>query len=88
MSARQTTRDEALQALMKEILLAMREKLLQPLTQEMNRLARNISEMQEQQAAFYREIKEQLGQLETRVTEAPLVTLTALRDAIHQAKEG
>ncbi|MGB9803517.1 hypothetical protein [Desulfofundulus sp.] len=88
MSIRQTVQDEALQALMKEILVALREKLVEPFSQEINRLARALGELQEQQAAFYRETRELMNQLENRVTETPLVTLTALRDAIQQAKEG
>ncbi|NHM26229.1 hypothetical protein G7K71_04280 [Desulfofundulus sp. TPOSR] len=88
MSVRQTAQDEAIQALMKEILVTLREKLLQPFVQEINQLARAIGELQEQQTAFYRETRELINQLENRVTETPLVTLTALRDAIQQAKEG
>lgn len=88
MSVRQTAQDEAIQALMKEILVALREKLLQPFAQEINQLSRAVGELQEQQTAFYRETRELINQLENRVTETPLVTLTALRDAIQQAKEG
>ncbi|RKO67639.1 hypothetical protein [Desulfofundulus salinus] len=88
MSVRQTAQDEAIQALMKEILVALREKLLQPFVQEINQLSRAVGELQEQQTAFYRETRELINQLENRVTETPLVTLTALRDAIQQAKEG
>ncbi|SHJ34077.1 hypothetical protein [Desulfofundulus thermosubterraneus] len=88
MSVRQTAQDEAIQALMKEILMALREKLLQSFVQEINQLSRAIGELQEQQTAFYRETRELINQLENRVTETPLVTLTALRDAIQQAKEG
>jgi DnaJ-domain-containing protein 1 len=88
MSVRQTAQDEAIQALMKEILVTLREKLLQPFVQEINQLAHAIGELQEQQTAFYRETRELINQLENRVTETPLVTLTALRNAIQQAKEG
>lgn len=87
MTTDQTAQDEIIQRIMKEILTGLREKLTQPIIGELNRLAATVSELQEQQVTFYRETRELINRLESRVNETPLIMLTALRDAIQQAEQ-
>ncbi|WP_027717038.1 hypothetical protein [Desulfovirgula thermocuniculi] len=88
MDFKTVTPDDSLQELIKEVLAGFRDKLLVPLISEINRLALAVGEMQEQQVALHRETRELLGQLEKRIAEAPVVTLSALRDALRRAGEG
>lgn len=88
MDFKTVTPDDSLQELIKEVLAGFRDKLLVPLISEINRLALAVGEMQEQQVALHRETRELLGQLEKRIGEAPVVTLSALRDALRRAGEG
>lgn len=80
--------DDQLGELVKDVLAGFRDKLLVPLIGEINRLATVVGEMQEQQAVLYRETRELLDRLEKRIAEAPVLTLSALREALHRVGEG
>lgn len=83
-----TPPDDHLGELIKDVLAGFRDKLLVPLINEISRLALAVGEMHEQQAALHRETRELLAQLEKRIAEAPVLTLSALREALHRVGEG
>ncbi len=76
--------DELIQQILKDILVGLRTKLVQPVLEENLKIAEHLEELKVQDRAGVTELKERLEALENKVQQVPLVILAALRDAIDQ----
>lgn len=80
--------DELIQQMLRDILLGLRTKLVQPVLEENLRIAGRLEELKTQDRAGLEELIERLEALENKVQQVPLAILAALRDAINQAGGG
>lgn len=80
--------DELVQQMLRDILVGLRTKLVQPVLEENLRIAGRLEELKEQDRAGVAELAQRLEALENKVQQVPLVILAALRDAINQAGGG
>lgn len=76
--------DEAIQAIMKDILLGLKAKMVQPVLDESKRLAASVRELKELQQTDFAELKRKITELEAKVEQSPIMVLGAIRDAINQ----
>jgi len=76
--------NEPLQALLREIMLAVKEKLTRPILEETQRLSREVEKIEERQ----RQTQTMLNNLQERIQENPLLILSALREAINRVEQG
>lgn len=76
--------NEPLQALIREIMLAVKEKLTRPILEETQRLSREVEKIQERQL----QTQTMLNNLQERIQENPLLILSALREAINRVEQG
>lgn len=80
--------DELIQQMLRDILVGLRTKLVQPVLEENLRIAGRLEELKAQDRAGLTELMERLEALENKVQQVPLAILAALRDAINQAGGG
>lgn len=79
---------DQLQDILGDILVGLREKFVQPVLNENNRLLSTLEEMKRVDRAGIEDLKERVIKLEQKVDEIPLLVLTSIRDAINQASGG
>ncbi|MCL6558284.1 MAG: hypothetical protein K6U74_05685 [Firmicutes bacterium] len=77
--------DELIKQMLKDILVGLKVKLVQPVLEENLKMARKIEALKEQDRDNAAELKERLAELEAKVQQVPLIILAAIRDAINQA---
>ncbi len=77
--------DEALQQLMVEILKGAKTKLVEPILTESKGLAGLVGDLHIKDQKELEEIKARLGRLEEAVQAAPVLLLSAIKEAINQA---
>lgn len=80
--------DELFQQILKDIMIGLRKKMIQPVLEENNKLACSLEQFREEDRVTKRELLERLETLENKIQQVPLVILAALRDAINQAGGG
>lgn len=80
--------NDELQDILGDILLGLKEKFVQPVLEENNRLLATVEEMKRVDRAGMEELRDRVIRLEQKVDEIPLLVLTSIRDAINQASGG
>ena len=80
--------DELMQKMLGDILLGLKEKMVQPVINGNLKISSRLEELEAGNQARIAEILERLETLESEVQKLPLVILTAIRDAINQAGGG
>lgn len=80
--------DELFQQILKDIMLGLRKKMVQPVLEENKKLANSLEQFREEDRMATRELLQRLDTLEEKIQQVPLLILAALRDAINQAGGG
>ncbi|MFZ5634419.1 MAG: hypothetical protein ACOY40_16420 [Bacillota bacterium] len=77
-------RDDALQALMSDIVKGVRAKLVEPVLNENRNLAALLAELHKKDQQEFEEIKARMDRLEEAVRATPLLLLAAIKEAINR----
>jgi len=80
--------DEAIQQILREILLGLKAKMVQPLLEENQKISGRIEELKAQERTSTEGLLARLGEIENRLGQMPLLILSSIRDAINQASGG
>lgn len=80
--------DELFQQILKDIMVGLRKKMVQPVLEENRKLAASLEQFREEDRAAIRDLLQRLETLENKIQQVPLMILAALRDAINQAGGG
>lgn len=76
--------DESIQQILREILLGLRTKLVQPVLEENVKISRSLDELRSQEKAALQEITEKIEALENKIQQIPIAILASIRDAINK----
>lgn len=78
-------RDEALQALMSDIVKGIKAKMVDPVLNENKNLALLLTGLHQKDRQEFEELKARIDRLEEAVRATPLLLLAAIKEAINQA---